>query len=134
MLPLGAYADSIVLDDDAVAPAPTRTTAAEAATLPLNGLTALQALELASLPAGSTLLVTGAAVASAATPSNSRCMAGFGWSPSRERMTRPWFVSSAPRSSCLGRLSLAQRCGSLCREASTVLWMRRLWELTRRTR
>ncbi|MDP9864066.1 MULTISPECIES: NADP-dependent oxidoreductase [Streptosporangium] len=60
-LPLGAYAEQIVLDAGAVAPAPVRATPAQAATLPLNGLTADQALDLAGLAAGQTLLVTGAA-------------------------------------------------------------------------
>ncbi|MFF8770524.1 alcohol dehydrogenase catalytic domain-containing protein [Kitasatospora sp. NPDC015120] len=60
-VPLGSYADALVLDATALAPAPPGVTAVEAATLPLNGLTALQALDLLDLPAGATLLVTGAA-------------------------------------------------------------------------
>lgn len=60
-LPLGAYAEQIVLDAGAVASAPARATPAQAATLPLNGLTADQALDLAGLTEGQTLLVTGAA-------------------------------------------------------------------------
>ncbi|MFF4922610.1 NADP-dependent oxidoreductase [Kitasatospora sp. NPDC001261] len=58
---LGTYAEHVVLDADALAPAPAGATLAQAATLPLNGLTALQALDLLDLPAGSTVLVTGAA-------------------------------------------------------------------------
>ncbi|MEU3574682.1 zinc-binding dehydrogenase, partial [Kitasatospora sp. NPDC036755] len=58
---LGTYAEHVVLDADALAPAPADVPLAHAATLPLNGLTALQALDLLDLPAGSTLLVTGAA-------------------------------------------------------------------------
>ncbi|MFE3773159.1 NADP-dependent oxidoreductase [Streptomyces sp. NPDC059122] len=58
---LGTYAEFVVLDADAVAPAPTGVSAVEAATLPLNGLTALQALDLLGLQSGATLLVTGAA-------------------------------------------------------------------------
>ncbi|MFF2546694.1 NADP-dependent oxidoreductase [Kitasatospora sp. NPDC058063] len=58
---LGTYADQVVLDADTLAPAPAGATLAQAATLPLNGLTALQALDLLDLPAGSTVLVTGAA-------------------------------------------------------------------------
>lgn len=56
-----AYAESIVLDADAVAAAPAGVPATAAATLPLNGLTAGQALDLLGLRAGQTLLVTGAA-------------------------------------------------------------------------
>ncbi len=58
---LGAYAGHLVLDATAVAPAPPGVSAAAAATLPLNGLTALQALDLLGLGAGDTVLVTGAA-------------------------------------------------------------------------
>ncbi|MFD0417724.1 NADP-dependent oxidoreductase [Streptomyces sp. NPDC127108] len=60
-LSLGTYADFVVLDATAVAAAPTRLSAVEAATLPLNGLTALQALDGIGLEPGATLLVTGAA-------------------------------------------------------------------------
>ncbi|MER7547433.1 NADP-dependent oxidoreductase [Spirillospora sp. NPDC127506] len=60
-VPVAGYAESIVLDASAVAHAPRSASPAEAATLPLNGLTALQALDLLDLPPGATLLVTGAA-------------------------------------------------------------------------
>ncbi|MFD9546818.1 NADP-dependent oxidoreductase [Nocardia salmonicida] len=58
---LGSYADYLVLDASAVAAAPLGRSAAEAATLPLNGLTAFQALDLLELAEGDSLLVTGAA-------------------------------------------------------------------------
>ncbi|MGW4057089.1 NADP-dependent oxidoreductase [Amycolatopsis sp. NPDC004747] len=57
--PLGAYADHLVLDASAVAPAPAGVSPAEAATLPLNALTAAQALDLVQTTG--TVLVTGAA-------------------------------------------------------------------------
>ncbi|MGI5128745.1 NADP-dependent oxidoreductase [Pseudonocardia sp. CA-107938] len=60
-VPTAAYAEWIVLDADAVAPAPAGWSAVEAATLPLNALTAAQALDVLDLVAGSTALVTGAA-------------------------------------------------------------------------
>jgi NADPH:quinone reductase-like Zn-dependent oxidoreductase len=56
----GAYADYLVLDAAAVAAAPPGLSAVEAATLPLNGLTAAQSLDLLGLAEGDTLLVTGA--------------------------------------------------------------------------
>ena len=59
--PLSAYADYIVVEQWAVAPAPTGATMAEAATLPLNATTADQALDTLSLGFGQWLLVTGAA-------------------------------------------------------------------------
>ena len=59
--PIGAQAELVVLDTDAVAPAPSSASREEASTLPLNGLTALQALDLLGLQAGQWLLVTGAA-------------------------------------------------------------------------
>ncbi|MEV8506265.1 NADP-dependent oxidoreductase [Actinoplanes sp. NPDC051475] len=58
---LGTQADQVVLDESAVAPAPAGVGDAEAATLPLAGLTADGSLELTGLRRGQTLLVTGAA-------------------------------------------------------------------------
>ncbi|WP_067839486.1 zinc-binding dehydrogenase [Nocardia lijiangensis] len=58
-LSIGTY--YVVLDATALAPAPRGLSAAEAATVPLNGLTASQALDLLDLPPGGTVLVTGAA-------------------------------------------------------------------------
>ncbi|GLY89622.1 NADP-dependent oxidoreductase [Actinoallomurus iriomotensis] len=60
-VPLGTQADQVVLDADAVAAAPAGASPVEAATLPLNGLTAVQALDRLGLSPGGTLLVTGAA-------------------------------------------------------------------------
>jgi NADPH:quinone reductase-like Zn-dependent oxidoreductase len=57
----GAHADEVVLDASATAPAPSSTSLYEAATLPLNALTADRALDLTGLRRGQTLLVTGAA-------------------------------------------------------------------------
>jgi NADPH:quinone reductase-like Zn-dependent oxidoreductase len=57
----GAQAEYVVVDESAIAPAPTTASLVEAATLPLNGLTAERSLELARVRRGDTLLVTGAA-------------------------------------------------------------------------
>ncbi|WP_369391973.1 NADP-dependent oxidoreductase [Streptomyces sp. CG1] len=57
----GAQAEYIVLNATAVATAPAGVSPAEAATLPLNGLTALQSLDLLNLSEGQSLVVTGAA-------------------------------------------------------------------------
>ena len=57
----GAYREQIVLGARAVVPAPAGTTHVEACTLPMNGLTARQSLDLLNLEAGQTLAVTGAA-------------------------------------------------------------------------
>ncbi|MGW3206611.1 NADP-dependent oxidoreductase [Streptomyces sp. NPDC001135] len=59
--PLGAHAEYVVVAADVVAKAPASVDAVHAGTLPLNGLTALQALDLLSLAPGASLLVTGAA-------------------------------------------------------------------------
>lgn len=59
--PIGAQAEYVVLDDDAVAPAPRSASPAEASTIPLNGQTAAQALDLLALNPGQWLLVTGGA-------------------------------------------------------------------------
>lgn len=57
----GGYAEYLVLDATALAPMPEGADAVAAATLPLNGLTAVQALDLLEPAPGGTLLVTGAA-------------------------------------------------------------------------
>mgnify|MGYP001994257571 FL=1 len=57
----GAYREQIVLEARAVVLAPAGTTHVEACTLPMNGLTARQSLDLLNLEAGQTLAVTGAA-------------------------------------------------------------------------
>lgn len=57
----GAHAEQVVMDAAGLTAAPTGVPATEAATLPTNGLAAAQALDLLALPAGSTVLVTGAA-------------------------------------------------------------------------
>ena len=59
--PIGAQAEQIVLGTDAVARAPRNASPAQASTLPLNGLTAMQALDRLELQADQWLLVTGAA-------------------------------------------------------------------------
>ncbi|PRZ40626.1 NADPH:quinone reductase-like Zn-dependent oxidoreductase [Antricoccus suffuscus] len=57
----GGYSESLVLPVGSVAKAPAGTSHVEAATLPMNGLTARLALDLLKLRPGQTLLVTGAA-------------------------------------------------------------------------
>jgi NADPH:quinone reductase-like Zn-dependent oxidoreductase len=57
----GAHAEYVVLDAAWLTSAPAGVPATEAATLPVNGLAAAQALDLLALPAGSSVLVTGAA-------------------------------------------------------------------------
>ncbi|OBF11406.1 NADP-dependent oxidoreductase [Mycobacterium sp. ACS4331] len=57
----GAYAEYLVVDADQVTRAPAGSTHAEAATLPMNGLTARLALDVLGLGEGDTIAVTGAA-------------------------------------------------------------------------
>ncbi|MBL7499361.1 NADP-dependent oxidoreductase [Frankia sp. CNm7] len=57
----GTQAEYVVLPASAVAPAPSTADLAAAATLPLNALTAQQALDAAGLDAGAIVAVTGAA-------------------------------------------------------------------------
>ncbi|MFE0508377.1 NADP-dependent oxidoreductase [Streptomyces sp. NPDC058964] len=59
--PLGTHAEYVVVDTDAAAKAPATVDAVHAATLPLNALTAVQALDLLDPAPGASLLVTGAA-------------------------------------------------------------------------
>ncbi|MFI9153555.1 NADP-dependent oxidoreductase [Streptomyces sp. NPDC053367] len=58
---LGTHAEYVVVDTDAVAKVPASVDVVHAATLPLNALTAAQALDLLDLRPGQSLLVTGAA-------------------------------------------------------------------------
>jgi NADPH:quinone reductase len=60
-IPLKAQAEYCVLDVEAVGHLPAEMDLTAAATLPLNALTAAQALDLTTLRPGQTLLVTGAA-------------------------------------------------------------------------
>jgi NADPH:quinone reductase-like Zn-dependent oxidoreductase len=57
----GAHAEYVILEAAWLTAAPTGIPATEAATLPTNGLAAVQALDLLALPTGSSVLVTGAA-------------------------------------------------------------------------
>ncbi|WP_237568763.1 NADP-dependent oxidoreductase [Mycolicibacterium lacusdiani] len=57
----GAYAEYVVVEADQVTLAPAGSSHAEAATLPMNGLTARRALDVLHLAPGETLGVTGAA-------------------------------------------------------------------------
>ncbi len=57
----GAYAEYIAVDADQVTTAPRGSSHAEAATLPMNGLTARRALDVLQLTQGQALAVTGAA-------------------------------------------------------------------------
>jgi NADPH2:quinone reductase len=57
----GAYRESIVLSADSVVRAPSGASHVEAATLPMNGLTARQSLDQLALKPGQTIGVTGAA-------------------------------------------------------------------------
>jgi NADPH:quinone reductase len=57
---VGAYAQAAAVDPGWLAPLSTDVDDATAATLPLNALTARQALDLIAAPPGATLLVTGA--------------------------------------------------------------------------
>ncbi|MEI6664847.1 MAG: NADP-dependent oxidoreductase [Chloroflexota bacterium] len=59
--PHGGYREAIVLSADSVVRVPRGTTLVEAATLPMNGLTARQSLDQLGLRSGQTIAVTGAA-------------------------------------------------------------------------
>jgi NADPH:quinone reductase-like Zn-dependent oxidoreductase len=57
----GGYREDVVLPAQSVVAAPTNATPAEAATLPMNGLTAMQALDELALEPGQVIAVSGAA-------------------------------------------------------------------------
>ncbi len=57
----GAYAEYLIAPDNSIARIPAGTSLEQASTLPMNGLTAAQILELMSLRPGQSIAVTGAA-------------------------------------------------------------------------
>lgn len=57
----GAYVEYLIADADSLTRIPAGSSLEEASTLPMNGLTAVQALDELAIPAGGTLAVTGAA-------------------------------------------------------------------------
>lgn len=57
---LGTFADTVILEQGWVVPVPEPVDLAEAATIPLNGLTAQQSLALLNLKASDQVLITGA--------------------------------------------------------------------------
>ena len=57
----GAYVEYLIAPDDSIARIPAGTSLEQASTLPMNGLTAAQILQLASLRPGQRIAVTGAA-------------------------------------------------------------------------
>lgn len=95
----GAHADEVILHESAVAAAPTAVSLLEAATLPLNALTAARALDLAALDAGQTLLITGAAGGVGGFALELAALRGCRRSRSPARGTRGWCaISERPTS------------------------------------
>jgi NADPH:quinone reductase len=78
----GAHAEQVVVDARSVTDIPKGATMAEAATLPMNGLTARLALDRLGLSPGQTLAVTGAAGAVGAT--------SFSWPRTRGSTSSPF--------------------------------------------
>ena len=60
MVDQGAWAQQVAVPTDVLAPLPDEVSFAQAATLPVAGMTALLALQIAGTPAGKRVLVTGA--------------------------------------------------------------------------
>ena len=112
--PIGAQAEQVVLDTGAVAPAPRNVTPVEASTIPLNSLTADQALDLLALRPGQWLLVTGAAGAWAGSRWSSPRSAGSARWPLPLPGTRSWSVGSVPTSSSPARRAWARRSAGSC--------------------
>jgi D-arabinose 1-dehydrogenase-like Zn-dependent alcohol dehydrogenase len=132
-LSYGTHADHVVLDQSAIAPVPADADPTVAATVPLNGLTALQALDMLGLTAGQTLLVTGAAGGSAASRCSSACGADFGCWPPRPPVTRRWCGDWA-LSMFRAMPSLRRPFAARCPVGSTASLMRRSSACERSTR
>ena len=117
--PVGAQAEYVVLDADAVAAAPRSVSPLEAATVPLNGLTAAQALDLLALDAGQWLLVTGAAGAVGGFALELASLRGLRTVAVASPATSRSSAGSVPTSSCLAPRTSARRSVAPCRAAST---------------
>ena len=85
---VGAYAQAAAVDPGWLAPLATDIDDATAATLPLNALTAQQALDLIGAPAGATLLLTGASGAVGGFAAQLAARAGCRCSPRPPSTTR----------------------------------------------
>jgi NADPH2:quinone reductase len=90
----GAYVEYLVAPDDSIAPIPAGTLLEEASTVPMNGLTATQILELMNLQPGQTVAVIG----SAGTLGNYRCSSPSGRDSSSSLTRHPKMFSWSLRS------------------------------------
>lgn len=124
----GAYAQYLSLPEQWVARAPAGSTHAEASTLPMNGLTARQALDLLALPARRTVAVTGGAgvvggyVIQMAKAADGLTVIADAW-PEDEELVR----SSGPTSSSREATISPSTCSGTRRKASMVWWTRQAW-------
>ena len=142
----GAYRESIVLAADSVARAPAGSTHVEAATLPMNGLTARQSLDQLALQPGQTVAVTGAAgcyggyvvqlaktdggrIRRHTSPVWTRRASSTRWgpaprifasSPTRRAPMNHWSGTWVPTSSCPGETTSPRRSGRSPPTASMV--------------
>ena len=120
----GAYAERVVLPVDQVALAPRNVDLSHAATVPMNGLTALLALAAADLPAGETLAVTGAAgalggyVVELAKARGLRVIADS--SPADEELVRRWAQNGSFLAGTMSPLPFAVSCRPVWRHSLMV--------------
>ena len=122
--PVGAQAEYVVLDTDAVAAAPRSVSPVEAATVPLNALTAAQALDLLALRGVSGCSSPERRAPSAGSQSSWRRCAASGPSPLPPPATSRWSAGSVPTPLCLAQSTSARRSVAPCRVASTGRWTR----------
>ena len=116
----GAYRESIVLAADSVARAPAGSTHVEAATLPMNGLTARQSLDQLALQPARPWLSRAPRDATAATSCSSRRQTGFASSPTRRAPMNRWSGTWVPTSSCPEETTSPRRSGRSPPTASMV--------------
>src|SRR3977135_2510900 len=132
--PTKAQAEFLVVDLNSLAPAPMGMDLTLAATIPLNAMTASQALDHLPLRPRDTLLVTGAAGAVGGCAGGCPGRGVFASSRRGAPRTSSSSAIAAPPGSYRATRSSTRRCAGLCRRAWTVCWTRRPLAKPRRRR
>jgi NADPH:quinone reductase len=146
---VGAYAEAVAVDSSWLAPIAAGVEDVVAATLPLNALTARQALDLIAAPSGSTLLITGASGAVGGFATQLAAREGFrvlavassgdeewvGGLDAAEVLTRDTDLASLdPVDAVLDAVPVGQPAADAVRDGGTALFTRSVPDLERSDR
>ena len=146
---IGAYAEAVAVQESWLAPIAEGIDDVVSATLPLNALTARQALDLIAAPAGATILITGASgavggfatqlaardgirVLAVASHGDEQWVAGLGAAEVVGRDTD--LASLGPMDAALDAVPIGQSAADAVRDAGTVVFTRSVADLERADR